>query len=218
MIFFKFSKVLFSVVGSLDKKLVGTSIKYIFSVLFIWVLRIAKLYVFWTSLLNYVPNVPNVPTCHDLLRANVPTCLRAKFSYVPTCHDMLRAIVPTCLRAKFFYVPTCHDMLRANVPTCLRAKFFYVPTCHDMWRANVPTCLRAYVSNFLTCQRAVTCHVPTCLRAKLFYVPTWHCMLPANMHSSSLPCANLPMCQFVTNRFLFMLIFLHLPRVQLLNL
>ena len=59
------------------------------------------------SLLNYVPSVPNVPTC-----------LRAKFSYVPTCHDMLRANVPTCLRAKFPYVPTCHDMLRANVPTC----------------------------------------------------------------------------------------------------
>ena len=35
MIFFKFSKVLFSVVGSLDKKLVGTSIEFIFSVLFI---------------------------------------------------------------------------------------------------------------------------------------------------------------------------------------
>ena len=87
-------------------------------------------------------------TCYVL------TCLRAKFSYVPTCHDMLRAnvpnfltcqramtcYVPTCLRAKFPYVPTCHDMSRANVPTCLRAKFSYVPTCHDMFRANVPTC------------------------------------------------------------------------------
>ena len=51
------------------------------------------------SLLNYVP------TCHNMLRANVPTCLRAKFSYVPTCHDMLRA-----------NVPTCQIFLRANVP------------------------------------------------------------------------------------------------------
>ena len=112
-----------------------------------------------------------------------------------------------------------------------------VPTCHDMLRANVP--------NFLTCQRAITCYVPTCLRAKFsyvptcrrakfLYVPTCHCMLRANMHSSCLPCANLPTCQFVvrsirrqflkflghpaTNRFFLMLIFLRLPRVQLLNL
>ena len=120
----------------------------------------------------------------------VHTCLRAKFSYVPACHHMLRANVLTCLRAKFSYVPTCHHMLRANVPTCLRAKFLYVPTCHSMLRAN--------------------------------------------MHSSCLPCANLPTCQFVvpsirrqflrfmdhpaTNRFFLMLIFLRLPRVQLLDL
>ena len=116
-----------------------------------------------------------------MLMQNESAKLRAKRAM--TCY------VPTCLRAKFSYVPTCHDMLRANVPTCFRAKFLYVPTCH--------------------------------------------CMLRANMHSSCLPCANLPTCQFVvrsirrqfltflghpaTNRFFFMLIFLRLLRVQLLN-
>ena len=130
---------------------------------------------------------------------------------------MLEKLAPT-FSSLLNYVP--------NVP--------YVPTCQDVLRANVPTCLRAYVPNFLTCQRAITCYVPTCQRAKFLYVPTCHSMLRANMHSSCLPCANLPTCQFVvpsirrqflkfmaypaTNLFFLMLIFLRLPRVQLLNL
>ena len=55
------------------------------------------------SLLNYVPSVPNVPnflTCQRAMTCYVPTCLRAKFPYVPICHDMLRANVPTCLCAR----------------------------------------------------------------------------------------------------------------------
>ena len=135
-----------------------------------------------------------------MLRANVPTCLRAKFSYVPTCHDMLRAnvptclramrcYVPTCLRAKFSYVPTCHNMLRANVPTCLRAKFPYVPTCHDMLRANVP--------NFFACQRAIACYVPTCLWPNFL---TCQCAIACYVQTcirSCPSCANLPAYQIV---------------------
>ena len=153
-----------------------------------------------SSLLNYVPSVPNVPTClrakfsyvptcHDMLRANVLTCLRAKFSYVPTCHDMLRANVPTCLRAKFPYVPTCHDMLHANVPTCLRAKFPYVPTCHDMSRANVPTCLRAKFSYVPTCHDMLRANVPTCqilfralLLSHIGFLTSLHSIVPMSQH------------------------------------
>ena len=120
----------------------------------------------------------------------------------------MTCFVPTCLRAKNFL--TCQRAKTCYVSTCQRAKFPYVPTCHDILRANLPMCQVFLRAN-------VPCRV-TCQRAKLFYVPTSHCMLRANMHSSCLPCANLPTCQFVTSRSLLMLIFLHLPRVQLLNL
>ena len=86
--------------------------------------------------------------------ANVPACLRTKFSYVPTWHGLLRANVPACQRAKFTYAPTCHGLV-----TCQCAS---VPAYQILFRANVPwlvTCQRASVPTcqiFLaTCQRAM---------------------------------------------------------------
>ena len=101
---------------------------------------------------------------------------RAKLSYVPTCHDMLRANVPNflmCQRAMTCSVPTCQRACVPNFLTCQRAMTCYMPTCQ-----------RAYVPNFLTYQRAMTCYVPTCQHArvpKFPYVPMCHCMLHANV-------------------------------------
>ena len=133
--------------------------------------------------------MPDVPTCHDMLRAHVPnflTCQRAMTCYVPTCQ---RAYVPnflTCQRATTCYVPTCQRAYVPNFLTCQRAMTCYVPTCQ-----------RAYVPNFFTCQRDIACYVPTCLWPNFL---TCQCAIACYVQTckrSCPSCANLPAYQIV---------------------
>ena len=120
-----------------------------------------KGYIFFMSLLNYVPFVLTCLRCLQALHVYVPlnsTCLR---DFVPMCQGALRAC------ASKLYVPTC---LRALIPwiTYLRASKLYVSTC---LRALIP---------WVTCLRALCFYVPTCLN-DLNYVPMCPRLLNADV-------------------------------------